>query len=175
MTFYLWKMIVPSKSKKQKLRRKKIVFSCHLWRSLTKIAGSGVGSESVRQRKWSAEPDEYQNVIGSATLVYNKRKERNLEKFRGEGIMVLLGIVQVVQATASLARLADSAGESSSPSTDSSSSSDEDSEYEIEDIYQVPLLLIFSSVQFNMFGPFTKFHWPGKVLCRSCLSFWRQS
>ena len=36
-------------------------------------------------------------------------------------------------------RLADSAGESSSPSTDSSSSSDEDSDYEIEDIYQVPI------------------------------------
>ncbi len=53
-----------------------------------------------------------------------------------------------MQATASLARLADSAGESSSPSTDSDSSSDEDSEYEIEDIYQVPLLLISSSVQY---------------------------
>jgi hypothetical protein len=50
-----------------------------------------------------------------------------------------------VQATASLARLADSAGESSSPSTDSDSSSDEDSEYEIEDIYQVSLLLFSST------------------------------
>jgi hypothetical protein len=61
-----------------------------------------------------------------------------------------------VQATASLARLADSAGESSSPSTDSDSSSDEDSEYEIEDIYQVPLLVISSSVQYVP-GPFAKF------------------
>ncbi len=66
---------------------------------------------------------------------------------------MVLGIVQVVQGAASLARLADSAGESSSPSTDSDSSSDEDSEYEIEDIYQVWYFFICSICS----GPFVRF------------------
>ncbi len=68
------------------------------WRSVTKIAGFGAGSESksVSQRYGSADPDPYQNVAGSARLqhcfedgqhVWNEailKKNRREEENMGE-------------------------------------------------------------------------------------------
>jgi hypothetical protein len=61
-TFYLWRMILIYFQKEISIKtlRKTKLFLMASWRSLTKRAGSGSGTDS--QRYWSEDPDPYQNV-----------------------------------------------------------------------------------------------------------------
>jgi hypothetical protein len=69
MSLYLSKnnVNVPSKSNKQKSFKKLVVFVGILGRSITKIAGSAIGSGSISQQQGSADldpdPDPHQNVM----------------------------------------------------------------------------------------------------------------
>ncbi len=64
---------VPSKSNKQKKFKKIISFLLAYWRSMTKIAGSGSESGSIRQRHGSedTDPDPYQNVLDPQHWLYS--------------------------------------------------------------------------------------------------------